>query len=173
MSKKIKLTETELTRLIEKVIGEQKEDFLDKISKSLIDKGYKEVDSIPDGKYKKGGFGYAIKLSTTGGIPTGYVLVVHNGIRGQWSGTLDMKDSQTNDASLYKIFYNEDLKEEAPPAGGRLDKQKLLYIAFDTNNLPKYKEEDIDTIIEIVKKYKGRLDLNSNKYGEVGEPFGL
>ena len=155
------------------LINEQNTEFLDGISKKLIDKGYKEVDSIPDGKYRKGGWGYNIKLSTTGGIPTGYSLVVTNGIRGQWSGTLAMKDSQTNDANLYKIFYNEDLKEEAPPVGGRLDKQKLLYKAFDSDNLSKYQEADIDTIIEILKKYKGKLDLNSDKYGKVGEPFGL
>ena len=44
MTKKIKITETELTRLIEKVIGEQNTKHVDKISKTTI------YDMVKDGR---------------------------------------------------------------------------------------------------------------------------
>mgnify|MGYP003649757615 CR=1 FL=1 len=95
--------------MVKDVITEQNTDFLDKkYVEKLVDTGYKAVDSIPDGKYKKGGWGYNIELSTEDGTPTGYVLVVTNGIRGAWSGTLEIKDNKSSDADIYKIMYNAD-----------------------------------------------------------------
>ena len=107
MAEKMVLENT-IDNMVKDVITEQNTGFLDeKYVKRLTDKGYKEVDSVPDGKYKEGGWGYNIELSTEDGTPTGYVLVVTNGIRGQWSGTLEMKDNKTSNADIYKIMYNE------------------------------------------------------------------
>ena len=158
------------------LISEQNTEFLEKsYIKPLTDKGYIEVDTIelPDGSYLKRGGGYRIDIQNKDGGATGYMLVTNNGIRGMWSGNIKIQGNNANDVEIYKIMYNEDLKKESPEAGGEFDKLKLLYKAFDIDNIKIMSEEDINTIIEILKKYKGKLDLDSDKYGDVGEPFGL
>ena len=71
----------------------------------LVKSGYKEVSEInlPDGEYNKGGSGYEIEINQ-GNTPTGYVLVVHNGIRGMWSGPITVSGKKV-DEDVYKIFY--------------------------------------------------------------------
>jgi hypothetical protein len=71
----------------------------------LVESGYKEVSEInlPDGEYNMGGSGYRIEINQ-GDIPTGYVLVVRNGIRGMWSGPITVSDKKV-DEEVYKIFY--------------------------------------------------------------------
>ena len=71
----------------------------------LIQDGYKEVSEInlPDGEYNMGGSGYQIEINK-GDTPTGYVLVVRNGIRGNWSGPITVSGKKVNE-KVYKIFY--------------------------------------------------------------------
>jgi len=181
MRNRFNLNESEKNRIrgLHKInlISEQNTDFLEKsYVKPLADKGYVEVDTIdlPDGTYQKRGGGYRIDIQNEDGGATGYMVVTNNGIRGMWSGTIEIKGNNLpGDIGAYKIMYNEDLKKEPPQAGGAFDKQKLLYKAFDIGNIKIMSEEDINTIIEILKNYKGKLDLDSDKYGDVGAPFGL
>ncbi len=158
-------------------INEQNTDFLEKsYVKPLLDKGYIEVTNIdlPDGDYLKRGGAHSIDLQNSDGSSTGYRIITTRGIRGMHSGEIGLIGGNLpGDYSVYKIMYNKDLKKDAPKRGGIFDKQKLLYKAFDMGNIKKMEENDINTIIGILKKYKGKLDLNSSKYGNVGEPFGL
>lgn len=159
------------------LISEQNTEFLENsYIKPLTDKGYIEVDTInlPDGTYQKRGGGYRIDIQNKDGGATGYMVVTTGGIRGMHSGTIEIKGNNLpGDIRMYKIMYNEDLKKEPPKVGGKFDKVKLLFKAFDIDNVKIMSESDMDTIIEILKKYKGKLDLKSSKYGDVGEPFGL
>tara|TARA_R110000824_G_scaffold255670_1_gene444634 strand:+ start:256 stop:711 length:456 start_codon:yes stop_codon:yes gene_type:complete len=96
------------------IISEQKEDFLDKnYIPKLIDNGYVVVDNIglPDGEYQKGSGGYQIEIKNNDGGSTGYMVVTHDGIRGMWSGPIEVKGKTIN-AKIYKIFYNKDLAEK-------------------------------------------------------------
>ena len=71
----------------------------------LIQKGYKEVSEInlPDGEYTKGGSGSEIEINQ-GDTPTGYIIIVRNGIRGPWSGPITVSGKKV-DEEFYKIFY--------------------------------------------------------------------
>jgi hypothetical protein len=71
----------------------------------LVQKGYKEVSEInlPDGEYTKGSGGYEMEINQ-GDTPTGYVLVVRNGIRGMWSGPITVSGKKV-DEEVYKIFF--------------------------------------------------------------------
>ena len=161
------------------LISEQNTEFLENsYIKPLTDKGYIEVDTInlPDGTYLKRGGGYRIDIQNKDGGATGYMVVTTGGIRGMHSGTIEIKGNNLpGDIRMYKIMYNEDLKKEPPKAGviTQGDKARLLYKAFELDNIREMSESDVDAIIQILKKYKGKLDLKSSKYGDVGEPFGL
>ena len=149
----------------------------------LISDGYKKVNKInlPDGVYTLGGSGYVPQINYRNGESTGYVLVLNSGIRGFWSGSIKFvggkfegkHEKYINDYS--GIFFNESTKGEEPKAGviTQGDKARLLYKAFELDNIREMSESDVDAIIQILKKYKGKLDLKSSKYGDVGEPFGL
>jgi hypothetical protein len=96
------------------IISEQKEDFLDKhYIPKLVDKGYVEVDNIdlPDGEYQKGSGGYQVEIKNNDGGSTGYMVVTHDGIRGMWSGPIEVKGKTIN-GKIYKIFYNKALAEQ-------------------------------------------------------------
>ena len=116
MKKTIRLTESDLTRLVKKVIKEQEDQnkehrtFLDqKYVNELIKNGYKVVTKIelPDGDYKKDGGGYQIDiLNQDGNTDTGYSIVTNNGIRGMWNGQpINVVGGTTPRESIYKILY--------------------------------------------------------------------
>ena len=95
MAKVVRLTESDLVRLVKRVIKEQntpsvskqKQDILDKQVNKLIESGYKVVDKIPlpDGDYDLSGGGYTCFLIKDR-KDTGYVYVTTSGIRGTWQG---------------------------------------------------------------------------------------
>ena len=117
MSKIIRLTESDLVRLVRKIIKEQSD--LDKYTVNPIieNEGYKIVNelSLPDGVYNASGSGSVLYLYQNG-KNTGYCIVATNGIRGQWNGT---KVNVTNNTvqlpsiidtgKVYRILYNQSL----------------------------------------------------------------
>lgn len=127
MKKIIRLTESDLKRLVEKVLEEQNENY-DDLEKyyvePLLRNGFKLVSKIdlPDGVYKKFNGGYYIDIYNQDKSNTGYRVVMKNGIRGMWkgepvkvvggtipSGGMDYK-------GVYKIFYKP---EESTPSSGQ------------------------------------------------------
>lgn len=127
MKKIIRLTESDLKRLVEKVLEEQNENY-DDLEKyyvePLLRNGFKLVSKIdlPDGVYKKFNGGFYIDIYNQDRSNTGYRVVMKNGIRGMWkgepvkvvggtipSGGMDYK-------GVYKIFYKP---EESTPSSGQ------------------------------------------------------
>jgi hypothetical protein len=117
MSKIIRLTESDLTRLVRKIIKEQSD--VDKyiVNPIIEDEGYKIVNelSLPDGVYDVGGSGSVLYLSQNG-KNTGYCIVATNGIRGQWNGTKVNVTNKTvqlpsiiDTGKVYRILYNQSL----------------------------------------------------------------
>lgn len=92
------------------IISEQDVDWKEKsYVKPLTDAGYTQVQEInlPDGTYKKYGGGYRVEISDGSDVPTGYVIVTNNGIRGSWGGDdLEIAGKKTNE-NTYKIFYKD------------------------------------------------------------------
>ena len=93
------------------LIKEGIDEYLNDESQKLIQKGYKEVNEInlPDGVYGAGGGGYQLDImSPDGKNSTGYSVMLTNGIRGMYSGTLQIVGKKINDAryQVYKIFFN-------------------------------------------------------------------
>jgi hypothetical protein len=121
MKKIIRLTESDLKRIVKKVIQEQESggSFLDKdYVEELKRDGYKEVPKVdlPDGTYLKGGGGYEIYLYGSDKKNTGYVLVTFDGIRGSWNGQpikisngTIAPDVQENEQGVYKILFNKNV----------------------------------------------------------------
>jgi hypothetical protein len=83
MKKIIRLTESDLVRLVKRVIQEQGD---------VAPQGYKDITEwysspegvfyIPDGEYLMDGFGYQGVIKTRDGKDTGYMITLKNGIKG-------------------------------------------------------------------------------------------
>jgi hypothetical protein len=112
MAKTIRLTESDLVRLVKKVINEQDDtSFYDNKVNSLINDGYKIVDkiSLPDGTYNLSGWGYTCYLNKDG-KDTGYVYVTKNGIRGSWSNSntkVNVVGGKIEKVEVYKMLFNQ------------------------------------------------------------------
>lgn len=117
MGKTIRLTESDLTRLVRKIIKEQSD--LDKYTVNPIieDEGYKIVNelSLSDGVYNVDGSGSVLYLYQNG-KNTGYCIVATNGIRGQWDNTKVKVTNKTiqlpsiiDTGKVYRILYNQSL----------------------------------------------------------------
>ena len=124
MKKVIRLTESDLTRLVKRVIKEQKDNssYLDNnYVIELKQSGFKEVPKVelPDGTYMKGGGGYRIELYGSDKKHTGYVLVTRDGIRGIWqgqpieivNGTI-APEPYRGPIEVYKTLFNKDVVGE-------------------------------------------------------------
>ena len=124
MKKVIRLTESDLVRLVKKVINEQQKDysFLDThIGDKYKQEGYVEVKEmkLPAGTYLRGGSGNAVVLFDSNKKNTGYILLMKRGIRGPYKGKPmeldgtpwypDTPDTPEEDGGLYKILFNKDV----------------------------------------------------------------
>ena len=109
--KVIRLTESDLKRIVKRVLTEQNEDeWLEtNYVKRKLDKGYTEVDKIDlsDGTYHKGGGGYGIIVQDEEGNDLGYYIVTNGGIRGMWSGQEFEISGGKPDLNVYKILYKD------------------------------------------------------------------
>lgn len=139
MKKIIKLTESDLIRIVKRAINEQTtqekmererkiKEMLDgdDYYKRLKRQGYKEQTQInlPDGEYYGGGGGYQFDVYTNDRKFTGYSLLILNGISGIFdsrdkidikSGTWSGKGRYFN---IYKIMYNKSTAQYKPVITG-------------------------------------------------------
>jgi hypothetical protein len=130
MKKILRLTESELVRLVKKVIKEQQKDysFLDTHYADKYKKdGYIEVKQmqLPAGTYLRGGSGNAVVLFDSNKKNTGYILLMKRGIRGPYNGKPmeldgdtwypDTPDTPEEDGGLYKILFNKKVVGQIPP----------------------------------------------------------
>jgi hypothetical protein len=123
MKKIIKLTESDLTKIVKRVIEEQsfdpKKDYLSKGYIDVTDGFVKDTYAlqIPDGTYKCDGAGYSFKILSNDGKDTGYVVIMNSGIRGMITGPVTVSDNGVK-VSLGKwnqffnsLLYNEKLNQ--------------------------------------------------------------
>jgi hypothetical protein len=123
MKKIIKLTESDLTKIVKRVIEEQsfdpKKDYLSKGYIDVTDGFVKDtyVLQIPDGTYNCDGAGYSFKILSNDGKDTGYVVIMNSGIRGMITGPVTVSDNGVK-VSLGKwnqffnsLLYNEKLNQ--------------------------------------------------------------
>ena len=121
MSKIIRLTESDLVRLVRKVIKEQEvSSDVDKyiVNPIIEDEGYKIVNelSLSDGVYNASGSGSVLYLYQNG-KNTGYCIVATHGIRGMWDENTKVNvtnntvqlPSIINTGKVYRILYNQSL----------------------------------------------------------------
>ena len=115
MKKIVRLTESDLVRLVKRVINEQSENpnaGNDAKVQNLINAGYKVVPkfNLPDGEYELSGFGYTCYVNKDG-KNTGYAYVTTGGIRGSWSGKMiNIVSGQIEKimyGDVYKILFNQ------------------------------------------------------------------
>lgn len=121
MGKIVRLTETDLTRLVRRVIKEQENNSrnsnLDNRVNDLVSDGYKIVPKfdLPDGEYNLGGSGYVCYINKDG-KRTGYLYVTTGGIRGVWDKhKVEIMNGQINKPPLgevYKILFNQSQVEK-------------------------------------------------------------
>lgn len=144
MKKVVRLTESDLLRLVKRIVKEQEFD----PKKEYLSKGYVDVTDgfmkdtyvlqIPDGQYKCDGSGYSFEIKTNDGKKTGYVVIINSGIRGMITGPatvsnkgINLSLGQWNDY-FSSLLYNEKenqvkkpVKEQRDPnkpvAGGRMN----------------------------------------------------
>ena len=115
MKKIVRLTESDMIRLVKRVITEQSENpnaGNDAKVQNLINAGYKVVPkfNLPDGEYELSGFGYTCYVNKDG-KNTGYAYVTTGGIRGRWSGKMiNIVSGQIEKimyGDVYKILFNQ------------------------------------------------------------------
>jgi hypothetical protein len=129
MKKVIRLTESDLVRLVKKIISEQSKDYgwLDtKVGDTYKKDGYVEVSKmqLPAGTYLRGGSGNAVVLFDSNRKNTGYIWLMKQGIRGPYKGSPIELDGQPNypdspntpeeDGGLYKILFNKKVVGQIP-----------------------------------------------------------
>ena len=93
-------------RLEQRLILEQKEQFLDGQVKYLETKGYKVVPKfdLADGEYDLSGMGYVCYILKDG-KDTGFAYVTTGGIRGMWDGKkVQVVGGQIPNGEVYKIL---------------------------------------------------------------------
>lgn len=104
---------------------------LDPMVQDLIKRGYKETQDInlPDGIYSKAGSGYQVDVNSQDGKYTGYSIIVHDGIRGMWSGTMNITGKKPN-TNTYKIMFKESgYKPQAQAEGQQASKSIVTKVA--------------------------------------------
>ena len=119
MKKTVRLTESELIKLVKRVIEEQgvpSDPVIDEyIVKKYLDRGYKIVNelSLPDGEYDVSGSGSVLHLSKDG-KETGYCVISTSGIRGPWQNTKVTVTNKTvqlpniiSRGKVYRILFKE------------------------------------------------------------------
>jgi hypothetical protein len=123
MKKIIKLTESDLTKIVKRVIEEQsfdpKKDYLSKGYIDVTDGFVKDTYAlqIPDGTYKCDGAGYSFKILSNDGKDTGYVVIINSGIRGMITGPVKVSDNGVKvslgqwNQYFNSLLYNEKLNQ--------------------------------------------------------------
>jgi len=120
MGKVIRLTETDLVRLVKKVIEEQEEPSNptkdEYIIQPMLNRGYQIVKelSLADGDYNVKGSGSVLCLYQNG-KDTGYCIVATNGIRGAWSDNTKVRVTNKtvqlptiiNTGKVYRILFKQ------------------------------------------------------------------
>jgi hypothetical protein len=140
MTRIVRLTESDLTRLVRRVIREQDDNtkFLEGHVSNVLKDGYKQVNkiSLPDGEYKKQGSGYQVNLYDRDGKTfTGYVIVTTSGIRGAWN---NQPENVTNGTirDAYKIFFKD--------SGYKGPSEEKPVANYTTSNFQQLPQEIID-----------------------------
>jgi hypothetical protein len=123
MKKIIKLTESDLTKIVKRVIEEQsfdpKKDYLSKGYIDVTDGFVKDTYAlqIPDGTYKCDGAVYSFKILSNDGKDTGYVVIINSGIRGMITGPVKVSDNGVKvslgqwNQYFNSLLYNEKLNQ--------------------------------------------------------------
>jgi len=144
MKKIIKLTESDLTKIVKRVIEEQsfdpKKDYLSKGYIDVTDEFVKDtyVLQIPDGTYNCDGAGYSFKILSNDGKDTGYVVIMNSGIRGMITGPVTVSDNGVK-VSLGKwnqffnsLLYNEKLNQLKKVVKEQSQPSSPTYISMGT-----------------------------------------
>jgi len=144
MKKIIKLTESDLTKIVKRVIAEQtfdpKKDYLSKGYIDVTDGFVKDtyVLQIPDGTYNCDGAGYSFKILSNDGKDTGYVVIMNSGIRGMITGPVTVSDNGVK-VSLGKwnqffnsLLYNEKLNQLKKVVKEQSQPSSPTYISMGT-----------------------------------------
>ena len=144
MKKIIKLTESDLTKIVKRVIEEQsfdpKKDYLSKGYIDVTDGFVKDTYAlqIPDGTYKCDGAGYSFKILSNDGKDTGYVVIMNSGIRGMITGPVTVSDNGVK-VSLGKwnqffnsLLYNEKLNQLKKVVKEQSQPSSPTYISMGT-----------------------------------------
>lgn len=144
MKKIIKLTESDLTKIVKRVIEEQsfdpKKDYLSKGYIDVTDGFVKDtyVLQIPDGTYNCDGAGYSFKILSNDGKDTGYVVIMNSGIRGMITGPVTVSDNGVK-VSLGKwnqffnsLLYNEKLNQLKKVVKEQSQPSSPTYISMGT-----------------------------------------
>ena len=111
MKKVIRLTESDLVRIVKRVINEQN-----------IPEGYKDISQwfftpegvvyIPDGEYVVDGYGYQGTIKTKDGKDTGYIITLVGGIRGMLPKKLTISGNGGTlnySQNVSKIYLNDSI----------------------------------------------------------------
>jgi len=144
MKKIIKLTESDLTKIVKRVIEEQsfdpKKDYLSKGYIDVTDGFVKDTYAlqIPDGTYNCDGAGYSFKILSNDGKDTGYVVIMNSGIRGMITGPVTVSDNGVK-VSLGKwnqffnsLLYNEKLNQLKKVVKEQSQPSSPTYISMGT-----------------------------------------
>jgi len=144
MKKIIKLTESDLNKIVKRVIEEQsfdpKKDYLSKGYIDVTDGFVKDtyVLQIPDGTYNCDGAGYSFKILSNDGKDTGYVVIMNSGIRGMITGPVTVSDNGVK-VSLGKwnqffnsLLYNEKLNQLKKVVKEQSQPSSPTYISMGT-----------------------------------------
>jgi hypothetical protein len=144
MKKIIKLTESDLTKIVKRVIEEQsfdpKKDYLSKGYIDVTDGFVKDTYAlqIPDGTYNCDGAGYSFKILSNDGKDTGYVVIMNSGIRGMITGPVTVSDNGVK-VSLGKwnqffnsLLYNEKLNQQKKVVKEQSQPSSPTYISMGT-----------------------------------------
>jgi hypothetical protein len=144
MKKIIKLTESDLTKIVKRVIEEQsfdpKKDYLSKGYIDVTDGFVKDTYAlqIPDGTYKCDGAGYSFKILSNDGKDTGYVVIINSGIRGMITGPVKVSDNGVKvsfgqwNQYFNSLLYNEKLNQLKKVVKEQSQPSSPTYISMGT-----------------------------------------